>query len=113
MLTVKMTKAIATQLESLINTDTELIAFSKAASYWQDKIGKTVIDSTDSIYLIFPQSINSLADIVKEAHQHKWRILICGNGSKLDWGGLTKDIQLVVSTQKCASIIEHAVGDLT
>ncbi len=108
-----MAKAIATQLESLINTNTELIALSKADSYWQDRIGKTVIDSTDSIYLVFPPTITSLAAIVKEAHQHKWRMLICGNGSKLDWGGLTKDIQLVVSTQKCASIIEHAVGDLT
>ena len=108
-----MTKAIATQLESLINTDTELIALSKADSDWQDRIGKTVIDSTDSIYLVFPPTVTSLAAIVKEAQQQQWRMLICGNGSKLDWGGLTKDIQLVISTQKCASIIEHAVGDLT
>lgn len=108
-----MPKAIATQLESLINIDTELIALNQADSYWQEKIGKTVIDSTDAIYLVFPPTVSSLAAIVREAHQQQWRLLICGNGSKLDWGGITQKIQLVISTQKCDRLMEHAVGDLT
>jgi glycolate oxidase FAD binding subunit len=37
----------------------------------------------------------------------------CGSGSKLSWGGLAKDVKLVVSTQRLDRIIEHAVGDLT
>ena len=108
-----MPKAIATQLESLINTDRELTILSKADSYWQEKIAKTVIDSTAATYLVCPQTVDSLAAIVREAHQQQWRLLICGNGSKLDWGGLTQKIQLVISTQKCDRLIEHAVGDLT
>jgi glycolate oxidase FAD binding subunit len=47
------------------------------------------------------------------ASQHQWRILICGHASKINWGKITEDIQLVVSTQKCDRLIEHAVGDLT
>jgi glycolate oxidase FAD binding subunit len=108
-----MTKAIATQLESIINSDTELISLTDAAPYWQEKINKIIIDSTLPNYLVFPDTVDKLSAIIQEAQQQQWRIIPCGNGSKLDWGGLTKDIQLLVSTQKLNRIVEHAVGDLT
>ena len=107
-----MVRAIATQLEFLTYSDTEFIKLNQASSYWQEKISK-ILDYNDSTYLVFPKTLTTLAAIVKQAQQQQWRILICGNGSKLDWGGLTEDIQLVVSTQKCDRLIEHAVGDLT
>ena len=113
LISVNMTNAIATKLQSLINTDTELIELSNADSYWQTKVNQAVIDSTPPIYLVFPQTVEILSAIVKEAHQQKWPILICGNGSKLDWGGLGKGIKFVISTAKCDRLIEHAVGDLT
>jgi glycolate oxidase FAD binding subunit len=106
-----MTIAIATLLKSI--ADTEFVELSNADSYWH-KIHQVVAgENTAPIYLIFPQTIEALAEIVKQAAQQKWRILICGNASKINWGKLTQDIQLVVSTQKCDRLIEHAVGDLT
>jgi glycolate oxidase FAD binding subunit len=108
-----MTNAIANQLQSLVNSDLELLELSNASSYWQKQISQAVINPISPIYLVFPETVEILAAVVKQAQQHQWRILICGNGSKLDWGGLAKDIQLVVSIQKCDRIIEHAVGDLT
>ncbi|MDJ0636242.1 MAG: FAD-binding oxidoreductase [Xenococcaceae cyanobacterium MO_188.B29] len=108
-----MPNVIETQLRSLINSETELIKVTAADPNWQKKIEQAVTDSPDSTYLVFPSTVDTLSEIVKVAQQAKWRIIPCGNGSKLDWGGLTKDIQLVVSTQKCDRIIEHAVGDLT
>jgi len=108
-----MTNAIANQLQSLVNSDLELLELSNANSYWKKQINQTIISPISPIYLVFPETVEILAAVVKQAQQHQWRILICGNGSKLDWGGLAKDIQLVVSTQKCDRIIEHAVGDLT
>ncbi|GAB4537140.1 MAG: FAD-binding oxidoreductase [Pleurocapsa sp.] len=108
-----MTNAIATQLQSLINNETELIELGSADSYWQEKLDKVVIDSSSPIYLVFPQTVEILTAIVREAQQQQWGILVCGSGSKLDWGGSLKNIQLVVSTQKCHRLIEHAVGDLT
>jgi glycolate oxidase FAD binding subunit len=104
-----MTTAIATQLKSI--TDTEFIELSDADIYWH-KIYQ-VVDSNKPIYLLFPQTISALAEIVTQASQHQWRILICGHASKINWGKITQDIQLVVSTQKCDRLIEHAVGDLT
>ncbi|MEY2859424.1 MAG: hypothetical protein RLZZ74_3737, partial [Cyanobacteriota bacterium] len=106
-----MTIAIATLLKSI--ADTEFVELSNADSYWH-KIHQVVAgENTAPIYLIFPQTIEALAKIVKQAAQQKWRILICGNASKINWGKITQDIQLVVSTQKYDRLIEHAVGDLT
>jgi glycolate oxidase FAD binding subunit len=107
-----MTKAIATQLQSLFKTDAELVEFVETNFYWQKQIEKAVIYPQSSC-LIFPHTVETLAAIVKQAQQQQWQILPCGNGSKLDWGGLAKEVELVVSTQKLNRIIEHAVGDLT
>ncbi len=109
---LNMGNAIATQLQSLNNKELELIEFKNATPYWQRQISSAIVNPADA-YLIFPQNIDTLAAIIQQAHQQQWRILICGNGSKLDWGKLTQDIQLVISTQKCDRLIEHAVGDLT
>ncbi len=108
-----MTTAIATQLKSLIDSNTKLVELKNADIYWQSKINQAVINTEAPIYLVFPKTVDALAKIVQQASQHQWRILICGNGSKLTWGNLSQDINLVISTQKCDRLIEHAVGDLT
>ncbi len=107
-----MTTAIASKLKSIIDTNTKLVELSAADAYWQTQISQVVENKTPT-YLIFPQTIEALAEIVKQAAQQQWRMLICGNGSKLNWGKITQDIQLVISLQKCDRLIEHAVGDLT
>ena len=107
-----MTTAIASKLKSLIDTNTQLVELRDADIYWRNKL-EAIADTNAPIYLVFPPTIDLVAKIVKQAAQQQWRILICGNGSKLTWGGLRKNIQLVISTQKCDRLIEHAVGDLT
>ena len=108
-----MTTAIATQLKSIIDSNTELVELTQADVYWQNKISQVVNKIDRPIYLVFPETIDILATIIKQASQQRWQMLICGNGSKLTWGKLTQDIQLVISLQKCDRLIEHAVGDLT
>lgn len=103
-----MTTAIATQLQSITNT--ELIEL-KAQPDWQQI--KQEIDTQQPVCLLLPQTEVALAEIVRQAAKQQWRILICGNATKITWGKIAKDIQLVVSTQKCDRILEHAVGDLT
>ena len=108
-----MTPAIATQLKSITDPQTKLIELSQADTYWQTKINQALTNNSQPLYIIFPDSIASLATIVQQAFEQKWRLLICGNGSKLAWGKLAEDIQLIISIQKCDRLIEHAVGDLT
>ena len=108
-----MINAIATQLKSILDNQTELIEFKDADAYWQQKISQAVITTDKPICLVFPNTVEALSKIVQEAALNQWRILICGNGSKLAWGKTSKDIQLVISLQKCDRLVEHAVGDLT
>ena len=63
--------------------------------------------------IVYPQTQQQLAEVITAAYRNKWRVLPCGNASKLKWGGLAKDIDIVVSTQRLNKIIHHAVGDLT
>ncbi|NJL77947.1 MAG: FAD-binding oxidoreductase [Richelia sp. RM2_1_2] len=63
--------------------------------------------------VVYPQTQSQLAQVICEAYRNKWRVLPCGNGSKLKWGGLTENIDIVVSTKNFNKIINHAVGDLT
>lgn len=63
--------------------------------------------------IVYPQSEGQLASLLTIAHGNKWRILSCGNASKLGWGNLASDIDIVISTERMNQVIEHAVGDLT
>lgn len=108
-----MTTAIANQLEAIIGDKAELVELDRADAYWRDKLDGAIVGGNRPTYLVFPHNIDTLAAIVKQASRQRWRILICGNGSKLGWGKPMPDTQLIISTQKCDRLIEHAVGDLT
>ena len=92
---------------------TALVKFTELSPDWQNKITEYVTSDPNLICGVFPDTVETLASVVEAANANKWCIIPCGNGSKLDWGGLTDNIKLVVSTIKCDRIIEHAVGDLT
>jgi glycolate oxidase FAD binding subunit len=63
--------------------------------------------------IVYPRSQEQLATVIATAHTNNWRVLPCGSGSKLNWGGLAKGIDVVVCTERVNQLIEHAVGDLT
>ena len=62
---------------------------------------------------VFPTSIEQLAAAIACVRSNRWRVLICGSGSKLHWGGLAAGVQVVVSTARLNRVIDHAVGDMT
>jgi glycolate oxidase FAD binding subunit len=62
--------------------------------------------------IAYPQTQEELSAVLAVAHANRWRVLPCGSGSKLHWGGLTK-VDLIVSTAGVNRLIDHAVGDLT
>ncbi|PSF38402.1 FAD-binding oxidoreductase [Aphanothece hegewaldii CCALA 016] len=101
------------QLSSLLDTDAEIIPWEKVDYSWIDIVEQATLSDTPPSYLIYPQTQDALAKVVEYANKLQWSILPCGNGSKLNWGGLVKNPQLVISTQHLNRIIDHAVGDLT
>ncbi len=65
------------------------------------------------VCVVYPQTQAELGGVIAVANQHQLQVLICGSGSKLGWGGLASNIDVVVCTEKINRLIEHAVGDLT
>ena len=108
-----MTDTIASKLETLVESNSDLVNWENAESQWKERIESVIATNTLPSYLIYPHTPEALSEIVKCTHEHHWAILPCGSGSKLNWGGLVKNIQLVISTGHLNRIIEHAVGDLT
>ncbi|MBD2106330.1 FAD-binding oxidoreductase [Nodosilinea sp. FACHB-13] len=63
--------------------------------------------------IVCPTTEAELAAVMACAHKHRWRVVPCGSGSKLSWGGLGAGVDLVVSTARLNQVIDHAVGDMT
>lgn len=61
----------------------------------------------------YPTTEAELAAIMACADKHRWRVMPCGSGSKLSWGGLGDGVDLIVSTARLNQVIDHAVGDMT
>ncbi len=72
-------------------------------------------DSTNDISLPIglPTNTAELAELVTIANRDRSPLMIAGNSSKLDWGGMVRGAKSIVSTQKLDRLIAHAVGDLT
>ena len=72
-------------------------------------------DSTNDIPMPphLPTSAAELAELVTIANLDRSPLIVAGNSSKLDWGGIVSGAKSIVSTQKLDRLIAHAVGDLT
>jgi glycolate oxidase FAD binding subunit len=76
-----------------------------------EQMVESVVDR--QIPTVYPSTAEELAEVLTVAHADRHPLLPCGNGSKLHWGGLAKEIHQIVSTAKINRLIDHAVGDLT
>ena len=108
-----MTNALPSQLELLSKSNSEVVDWEHLDTGWQQRIKSTLVSDTSPSHLIYPHTEESLSEIITLAHTHNWKVMPCGSGSKLSWGGMAKDIQIILSTQCLNCIIDHAVGDLT
>jgi glycolate oxidase FAD binding subunit len=68
----------------------------------------TVSNLTTELATVTP-TVAEIPDLVRSGK----KILIAGGGSKLAWGGLVQQPDLVLRTTKLDRLIDHAVGDLT
>jgi glycolate oxidase FAD binding subunit len=108
-----MRNAIASQLETVLDSNTTLIPWQELESEWKRKIEGGIRGKTPPSHLVYPDSQASLSKVIKAAYNNHWTVLACGSGSKLSWGGLVKDPQIVISTYNLDHIIDHAGEDLT
>lgn len=109
---IQVMKAIAPQLETIVSKD-RVCEWENIDVILQKQISQALAPETRPSCIVYPNTQAELGAVIACAHRNKWRVLPCGSGSKLSWGGLAAGVELVVSTQRLNQVIEHAVGDLT
>lgn len=105
-------KAIASELAAIVGTE-GVCEWENIDPTRRDAIRRAIATNTNPHCIVSPQSQVELAAVIAQADSNNWRILPFGSGSKISWGGLAKDVQVLVSTERLNQIIQHAVGDLT
>ncbi len=103
---------IAQAITDILGAD-QVTPWEALDAAWQATVRGAIATDALPDCIAYPTTADELAAIVACAHAHQWRILPCGNGSKLSWGGLLTGADLIISTQRLNQLQEHAVGDLT
>jgi glycolate oxidase FAD binding subunit len=104
--------SIAQTVESLLGAS-QVARCESLTEPMKGAVARAIAADQRPACIVYPQTPEQLAAIVACAHQHQWRLLRCGHGSKLDWGGLVKGPDLIISTERLNQVVEHAEGDLT
>lgn len=103
---------IASTFERILSPES-VFTWEAVDPFLKSQITQAIEPATSIEAVVYPETIDQLAEVFTCAHQNRWQTLICGSGSKLHWGGLATGIKVVVSTARLNRLIEHAVGDLT
>jgi glycolate oxidase FAD binding subunit len=105
---VSLTNPIAEALAKIVSAEQIL--------YWKDwsvSLDRVLQAPPEALWVACPQTIVQLSKVMALAYQQGWTVLTTGQGSKLSWGGLEKNIDLVISTAGLNRLIDHAVADMT
>ncbi|MEH2182516.1 FAD-binding oxidoreductase [Nostoc sp.] len=105
--------ACASDFASIVGKENAICFWENIELGQQKRIQQAIASGNSPSCIVYPRSQEQLAAVITTAHTNNWRVLPCGSGSKLTWGGLVKGIDVVVSTERINQLIEHAVGDLT
>lgn len=103
----------ASTLKSIINIENAVLPWENLEPTQKQRIQPAIDSQTHPSCIVYPHTQAELAAVIATANRNKWRVLPCGSTSKLHWGGISKNIDIVVSTERINQLIEHAVGDLT
>jgi glycolate oxidase FAD binding subunit len=105
--------SIASTLTSILSAENVVLSWENLTPTQQHNIQQGLDSKSHPSCIVYPHSQAELAAVIAGANQNKWRVLAQGSGSKINWGGLAKNIDIVVNTERINQLIEHAVGDLT
>lgn len=104
--------SIAQALESIVG-ESAISDWDNLPSVWQERLNRANASECLPRCIVFPNTVEQLKHVMACVYRNGWSILPCGSGSKLGWGGVGKDVDIVISTERLNQVIEHAVGDLT
>src|SRR5579872_2717420 len=64
-------------------------------------------------FVVTPDSVEQVAQIVALVNQHEATLLARGGGSRMNVGGLPEHIDVALETGKLTRLLEHEAPDLT
>jgi glycolate oxidase FAD binding subunit len=105
--------SIASILTSILSTENAVISWENLTPTQKQNLQRSIDSKSHPSCVVYPHSQAELAAVITTANSHQWRVLTWGSGSKINWGGLAENIDIIVSTEHINQLIEHAVGDLT
>src|SRR4051812_5579170 len=71
------------------------------------------VDGVAPSWVVEPGSTAEVAEVMRHANGEGLRVVVRGGGSKIDWGNPPTRVDVVLSTRRLNSVIEHAAGDMT
>jgi glycolate oxidase FAD binding subunit len=105
--------SIASILTSILSAENAVISWENLTPTQKQNLQRSIDPKSHPSCVVYPHSQAELAAVITTANSHQWRVLTWGSGSKINWGGLAENIDIIVSTEHINQLIEHAVGDLT
>ena len=75
--------------------------------------GEDAIDGVVPRHVALPASAEELAQVLAEASRDRQRTVFRGGGSKLGWGRIPSQVDLVIGTEKLNRLLAHRHGDMT
>jgi len=105
-------KAILQELEPIVG-ESGICDWENLKPVWQERIARATSPADFPSSIVYPSIAEELKSVITRAYSNGWGVLPCGRGTKLGWGGMSKGVDLVVSTERLNRVVEHAVGDLT
>jgi glycolate oxidase FAD binding subunit len=106
-------KAKASSFASIVGEDNAVCLWENIELSRQERILQAIMPGSVPSCIVYPHTTEELAQAIAQAHQNNWRVLTCGNCSKISWGSLATCVDVIISTERINRLIEHAVGDLT
>jgi len=105
-------QAIAQTLGEVVG-EAGVVSFQSLDPFQQAQISQAIPAKTKVDCVVYPTTQAELSEVVACAQRNQWRVLPCGRGTKLGWGGVAQNIDFIVSTERLNRLVEHAAGDLT
>ncbi|MBX2864972.1 MAG: FAD-binding oxidoreductase [Leptolyngbyaceae cyanobacterium MAG.088] len=70
--------------------------------------------SNNELSVVLPESIEQLSAVVRTCYDQRWRMLACGQRTKLHWGCQHQlAVDVVISTARLNRLVDHWVDDFT
>lgn len=104
--------SVRQQLMTLLPTQ-QVVAYEAWPKTWQAAIQSAYVGDAQILPIAVPYSVDELAATMAMAYANRWQVLVMGQGTKVDWGGLTRQADLVISTSGLTKLRDHAAADMT